>query len=156
MSDPSADTPGVVVFPPLLVATTLGAGLLFNWLLPWQVLPALPARLVGGLLVIAGGVVLAWGAITMRRAGTHIDPRQPSLTLVTDGPFRFSRNPLYLANIGIYLGIALLFNALWPLPLLVPLLLVLRWGVIQREERYLGAKFGEPYRAYCTRVRRWL
>ncbi len=92
----------------------------------------------------------------MRRAGTNVRPDQPTLALVFDGPFRFTRNPLYLAATGLYLGIALLVDALWPLLLLVPVLAVLRWGVVAREERYLEAKFGEPYRAYKARVRRWL
>ena len=92
----------------------------------------------------------------MKRAGTNIRPDQPTLAIVSDGPFRFTRNPLYLALTGLYAGIALLVNALWPLLLLAPVLAVLRWGVIAREERYLEAKFGEAYRAYRSRVRRWV
>ena len=92
----------------------------------------------------------------MKRAGTNIRPDQPTLALASDGPFRFTRNPLYIAVTGLYLGIALLVNALWPLVLLIPVLAVLRWGVVGREERYLEAKFGEPYRAYKARVRRWI
>ena len=78
-----------------------------------------------------------------------------SLAIVTEGPLRFSRNPLYLSLLGMYLGITLLFNALWPLLLVVPLLIVTHYGIIRREERYLEAKFGDPYRAYKARVRRW-
>ena len=92
----------------------------------------------------------------MRRAGTNVNPRDPTTAIVVEGPFRFSRNPLYLSLILAYLGITLLVNALWPLLLLPPLLVVLHWGVIAREERYLEAKFGESYRVYKARVRRWL
>ena len=92
----------------------------------------------------------------MKRAGTNVRPDQPSLAIVTDGPFRFSRNPMYLATTGLYLGITLLVNTPWPLILLSPMLLVLHWGVVRREERYLEAKFGEPYRAYKSRVGRWV
>jgi protein-S-isoprenylcysteine O-methyltransferase Ste14 len=148
--------PDVVAFPPLLYGGTLGAGLLLHWVVPSHPLPALTARVLGGLLVVGSGVIAKWGETTMRRAGTNVDPRQPSLALVVAGPFRFSRNPLYLSLTGLYLGIALLFNALWPLLLAVPLLLVVHWGIIKREERYLEARFGEPYRAYCRRVRRWV
>ena len=92
----------------------------------------------------------------MKRAGTNVRPDQPSLAIVTDGPFRFSRNPMYLATTGLYLGTTLLVNTPWPLVLLPPMLLILHWGVVRREERYLEAKFGEPYRAYKSRVRRWV
>jgi len=85
-----------------------------------------------------------------------VDPRQPALALVVDGSFRFSRNPLYLGLTGFYLAITLLVNAVLPVLLLVPLLAVVHWGIIKREERYLEGKFGEPYRAYRSRVRRWL
>jgi hypothetical protein len=75
---------------------------------------------------------------------------------VTTGPFRWSRNPLYLANLIIYVGTTLVVDALWPFVLLVPLIALLEWGVIRREERYLSRKFGAPYDAYRARVRRWL
>ena len=92
----------------------------------------------------------------MKRAGTNIRPDQPTLAIVSDGPFRFTRNPLYLALTGLYLSVTLLVDALWPLLSLVPALAVLRWGVVAREERYLEVKFGEQYRAYKSRVRRWV
>jgi len=75
---------------------------------------------------------------------------------VTTGPFRWSRNPLYLAILIIYVGTTLVVDALWPFVLLVPLIALLEWGVIRREERYLARTFGEPYEAYRARVRRWL
>ena len=87
--------------------------------------------------------------------GTNVRPDQPTLAIVTDGPFRFTRNPLYLATTGLYVAIALVVYSL-ALVLLAPMLVVLDWGVIRREERYLEAKFGEPYRVYRARVRRWL
>lgn len=144
------------MFPPLLYLATLAVGLLLHWLVPRHPLPPTAARLLGAALVGASAVLGRWGERTMHRAGTNVDPRQPALELVEDGPFRFSRNPLYLALTGLYLGITLLVNAVWPLLLLLPLLAVVRWGIVGREERYLEAKFGEPYRAYRARVRRWL
>jgi protein-S-isoprenylcysteine O-methyltransferase Ste14 len=155
-SDPPRDAPGVVAFPPLLYTAALGIGLLLHWLAPRHPLPATAARLLGAVFVVGSAGLARWGERTMRRAGTNVDPRQPALELVVEGPFRYSRNPLYLALTGLYLGITLLVNAVWPLVLLVPLLAILRWGVIGREERYLEAKFGEPYRAYRARVGRWL
>lgn len=92
----------------------------------------------------------------MRRAGTNVLPGKPTLSIVTGGPFRFSRNPLYIAGSVLYLGLTLISNSAWPLVLSVPMLVVLDWGIVRREERYLEAKFGGDYLAYKTRVRRWL
>lgn len=79
----------------------------------------------------------------MRRAGTNIRPDQPTLALVLDGPFRFTRNPLYIAAIGLCVGVALFVDGLAPFVVLVPVLAVLHWGIVLREERYLEAKFGD-------------
>jgi protein-S-isoprenylcysteine O-methyltransferase Ste14 len=152
----SADSPGVAVFPPLLFGGALALGLLLQWIWPAHPLPSLPARLVGVVLLAASGLLARSAEAAMKRAGTNIRPDQPTLAVVSDGPFRFTRNPLYLALTGLYVGITLLADSLWPLLLLVPVLVVLQWGVVAREERYLEAKFGEPYRAYKARVRRWV
>jgi protein-S-isoprenylcysteine O-methyltransferase Ste14 len=156
MPAPDSDTAGVIAFPPLLVAGTLALGLIAHWLAPRHPFPTGPSRIAGIALVLLGGAIIAWGAKTMRAGGTNIDPGQPALALVTTGPFRFTRNPLYLANVIIYIGTTLVVDALWPFVLLVPLVAVLEWGVIRREERYLSKKFGAPYDAYRSRVRRWL
>ena len=92
----------------------------------------------------------------MHRAGTNIRPDRPALALVTDGPFHFTRNPLYVAALGVYVGIALFVNGLVPVLLVIPVFYLLLWGVVLREERYMEARFGEPFRAYLARVRRWL
>ena len=156
MADPQTDTPGVVAFPPLLVVGALALGLLWHWFVPRQPFPLGPSRIAGIVFLVAGGALIAWGARTMRAAGTNIDPKQPAVALVTTGPFRWSRNPPYLANLIIYVGTTLVVDALWPFVLLVPLIAVLEWGVIRREERYLSRRFGAPYDAYRARVRRWL
>jgi protein-S-isoprenylcysteine O-methyltransferase Ste14 len=80
----------------------------------------------------------------------------PTTALVTGGPYRISRNPIYLALTLVYLGLALAWGSLWPVVLLAPLLIVMRYGVIGREERYLEARFGDAYRAYRAAVRRWI
>ena len=150
------DNPGVIVFPPLLFIGTLAIGLLLHWLMPRHPLPPVPARIAGVLLLVVSGILGKWGDATMHTAGTNVKPSEPALVVVTGGPFRFSRNPLYLSLAGLYLGVALVMNALWPLLLLLPVLLVTHYGIVRREERYLAAKFGEAYREYCRQVRRWL
>jgi protein-S-isoprenylcysteine O-methyltransferase Ste14 len=131
-------------------------GLVLHWLIRVQPLPLTLSRVLAAALCVASVVLGIWGRVTMYRAGTNMRPDKPATALVTGGPFRFSRNPLYLSLTALYVGITLLFDALWPLVTLVPMLAVLHWGVILREERYLEAKFGDAYRAYKTRVRRWI
>jgi protein-S-isoprenylcysteine O-methyltransferase Ste14 len=119
-------------------------------------LPPLIARSLGLVILVLSGVLGRAAEQAMKRAGTNIRPDQPTLAIVTDGPFHFTRNPLYLAGTGIYVAIALLVNAFWPLLLLPPMLVMLHWGVVRREERYLETKFGDSYREYRARVRRWI
>lgn len=152
----SSDSPGVVVFPPVLFGGTLVLGLILHWIRPVSLLPPLPARLLGVVVLVSSGLLARFAERAMKRAGTNVRPDQPTLAIVTDGPFRYTRNPLYLAATGLYLAVTLLVDAVWPVVLLVPMLVVLELGVIRREERYLDAKFGESYRAYRARVRRWL
>jgi protein-S-isoprenylcysteine O-methyltransferase Ste14 len=156
MSNQSSDSPAVIAFPPLLYGGAMAVGLILHALVPIGRFPALPARLAGAVVLVSGGMLAKRAKDSMRRAGTNIRPDQPTTTVVTDGPFRFSRNPLYVATTGLYVGVSLLVDAVWPLVLLVPLLIVVQWGVIRREERYLEAKFGAVYLAYKARVRRWL
>lgn len=156
MAESSKDTPGVIACPPLAFLAALGLGLLLHWLMPVHPLPAWFSRPLGAGLCLASVATGIWGSTTMRRADTNVRPDRPVTALVISGPFRFSRNPLYLSLTGLYLGITLLFNALWPFATLVPLLAVVHWRIVLREERFLEAKFGDTYHAYKTRVRRWL
>ena len=156
MAETEQDSPDVIAFPPLLYAATLVLGVLLDFLRPIHPFPTWPARVLGALVLVASMALAIAGRRAMSRAGTNIDPRQPAVVLVTTGPFRFSRNPLYLALTGLYVGVALLINGLWTLLLLIPLLFVTQQGIVRREERYLERKFGEEYRAYKNRVRRWI
>ncbi|HEX5221148.1 MAG TPA: isoprenylcysteine carboxylmethyltransferase family protein [Verrucomicrobiae bacterium] len=153
----SPDAPGVIVFPPVLFVGTLLLGLGIHLLWPMRLaMTPLSVRIIGAVLVVASGALSRWASGTMRRAGTNVLPGKPTLSIVTGGPFRFSRNPLYIAGSVLYLGLTLISNSAWPLVLSVPMLVVLDWGIVRREERYLEAKFGGDYLAYKTRVRRWL
>ena len=158
MTDEKSDRPGVIAPPPLIFAAGLVIALLIQKARPVPLWPGLSAVTLplGASLIGAAVSLAAWAFRTMRRAGTHVDPYKPTTRLVSEGPFQFTRNPLYLSLTLIYLGITLLFNALWPLLLLPFVLFVLRRGVIDREERYLERKFGQEYAQYKNRVRRWI
>ena len=154
-SEPS-DHPGVVARPPNLVFATLALGFALEWLGPTH-LPGGTPRRVLGVLLAAGGVGLMAAAMrTFRAAGTNVETWRPANAIVTRGVYARTRNPIYLAMLAITLGIALAAGSLSLLLLVAPLALVLRYGVIAREERYLERKFGEPYRVYRRAVRRWL
>ena len=150
------DTPGVIAPPPLGLLGFLLAGLALDWIRPLPLLPAVVQYAIGGVL-IALASAFAFSAIArFLRAGTNVPTRRPATVLVTNGPYRFTRNPIYTGMILLLLGIGVMVDSAWILAMAVPLALVLRFGVIAREERYLEAKFGDPYRAYCARVRRWI
>ncbi len=156
VSGAEADHPHVLVFPPLLVAGTLAAGLLLHALDPHALVPRSLRFWIGVPLFIAGVALGSWGHRVMKRAGTNVNPSRPVTRLVTGGPFRLSRNPLYVSIALVYAGIACSVNALWLGILFIPLLVVLHLGVIAREERFLEARFGDEYRTYRARVRRWV
>ena len=147
--------PDIVAPPPLLYAGPLLAGFVLDLLLP---LPRLSSALrLVGLAFLAAGVALAiWFLLSMRRAGTPVDPREATTALVQAGPFRYTRNPAYVAFTLTYLGVSLLAGARWPLILLPVVLVIVDRGVIRREERYLEERFGSDYIGYQQRVRRWL
>jgi protein-S-isoprenylcysteine O-methyltransferase Ste14 len=155
MASDERDIPGVVAPPPLIYAAglLLGWGLQRLWPRPW--LPVDWARPLGIVLLLAGlvGVV---AVLAFRRAGTTPNPRRPTARLVTGGPYRVTRNPMYVGFTLWYLAASSWANALWPVVLLPLVLLVLQRGVIAREETYLQRRFGREYDEYRTRVRRWL
>ena len=108
------------------------------------------------MLVVCGFAVGLLGFREMRRAETNVDPYKPATTVVTEGPYRFTRNPMYVGFTLMYVGISALANALAPVLLLPAVFAVMRRGVIEREERYLERKFGDEYLQYKERVRRWI
>ncbi|HEX7007672.1 MAG TPA: isoprenylcysteine carboxylmethyltransferase family protein [Alphaproteobacteria bacterium] len=151
-----ANGPGVTFPPPLVYLGFLAIGLALGWLWPvglggsgWQIW-------VGAPLIAIGLVLMTAGVLTFRREGTNIAPNRPARVLVTDGPWRFSRNPLYLSLTLIYLGVAIAADSPWAVILVVPAVLIIRYAVVAREERYLESRFGDDYRRYKASVRRWI
>ncbi|HET7036153.1 MAG TPA: isoprenylcysteine carboxylmethyltransferase family protein [Thermomicrobiaceae bacterium] len=145
-----------IIPPPVLYLGALLVGLLGQRLRPVRPLPRGLARPLGWLLIGAGLALGAWGVITFRGAGESPNPTQPTRSLVTSGPFRYSRNPLYLGMTAIYLGITALANSLWPLLLLPAVQRVMNEQIVPGEESYLARRFGAEYAEYRRRVRRWL
>jgi protein-S-isoprenylcysteine O-methyltransferase Ste14 len=121
----------------------------------WPDPTAVEGRLGWGLLV-AGVLLAVSAAYLFRRAGTTPNPSKPTSALVIRGPYRFTRNPMYVGMTTLYLGGTLLLNDPWPLAFLPGVIALLQSYVIGREEAYLERKFGDEYRAYKARVRRWI
>ena len=142
--------------PPLIYLAGLVIGYLLSFIHHVALLPQLFSLIVGVVLFLCGFVLSAWGANTFRTNNTSLNTTVPVTKIVSSGPFRMSRNPMYLGLAIIYLGISFMVNDLLVLLFLVPVLAVMNWYIIPREERYLEANFGEEYRTYKQKVRRWL
>jgi protein-S-isoprenylcysteine O-methyltransferase Ste14 len=156
MSD-TADTANVIVRPPIVWALAVLVGLTLQWVVSLPFMPAsVPAGWIGGIVFVLALALFAWAIATMTRAGSNVPTNLPTTTIVETGPYRFTRNPIYLGMFLGLVGIAIAFDNLWLLVMLVPFTLVIRYGVVAREEAYLERKFGDAYRQYRARVRRWL
>jgi protein-S-isoprenylcysteine O-methyltransferase Ste14 len=153
------DIPGVIAPPPLIATVAVVLGLLLDRVTPVFVLATLLTRhqrwLVGALVALAGGLLALAAERRFKAAGTHVPPWKPALSLATDGIYTRLRNPMYIGLMLLVGGIGIALASDWTLVLLVPTALVLHYGVVLREERYLEAKFGEDYRRYTARVPRW-
>jgi len=153
------DSAGVIAPPPLIALAAVVLGLALDWLLPAYVvsmLLSLTERIIIGAMLIATGGALAIPAMRgFRSAGTHVEPWKPSSALVTGGIFGWLRNPMYVGLALIVAGLGIALASDWMLVMLVPAVLLLHFGVVKREERYLEAKFGDAYRAYKERVPRY-
>jgi protein-S-isoprenylcysteine O-methyltransferase Ste14 len=150
------DNAGVIARPPLIYLGFLALGLVLDLVWPASIFDGGARYSAGFVLVAAGAGIVALGFREFRKAGTNVEPDKPTTAIVVTGPFAYSRNPLYVSLSLIYVGIAIAADSAWTLLLLAPMLAVMRYGVIAREERYLERKFGEEYLRYKARVRRWV
>ncbi len=152
------DVAGVIALPPLIVLGFLAAAAVLEAIvpLPLPVTHSLVRYVAGAMLAAGGFFIIAIGTRRFAAAGTNVPPTLPTTALVVDGIYRRTRNPLYLGMTLVYLGLGVAAGSLWAIGLVVPLLWVINVGVVKREERYLERKFGNVYRAYKARVRRWI
>jgi protein-S-isoprenylcysteine O-methyltransferase Ste14 len=151
------DHADVRILPPLLFLGSIGLGLVLHWIVALPFATGSTLRVVLGLGLLALGVAaMAWTIVWMRRTRQDPDPRTPSPELIVAGPFRFSRNPIYVGMALVQAGIGIALGDFWLLLLLVPTLWILTKGVIEKEEAYLERRFGDAYAGFRARVRRWL
>jgi protein-S-isoprenylcysteine O-methyltransferase Ste14 len=155
----TGDGAEVAVKPPILFLGALALGYVLTRYVPLGPGLATPnvLGLTVGLIFVAVGFALA--ALSVRRfrlAGTSVVPGEPASELVTMGPYRVTRNPIYVGFVLVYFGLSIVLTSVWVLLLLVPVLVILQRCVVLREEAYLEGKFGDAYRRYTARVPRWL
>lgn len=152
-------TADIRVFPPLasVIAPLCAVGL--EWLVPLTFLPdryTLWAVVAGVIVMLAAFALATTGVKAFKGAKTNVNPHQPALRLVTAGPYRFTRNPMYLGMVTLQIGLALTFSLDWGLPVAALLWAALHFGTVLPEEAYLTDRFGTPYTDYLDRTRRWL
>jgi protein-S-isoprenylcysteine O-methyltransferase Ste14 len=146
----------VMVPPPLIFAGYLLGALVFNWAVPFSTPWHGILMAAGGALVVTGFGLAGYTILRMRRAGTSPDPHRTTTALITSGPYRFTRNPIYLGLFLIYLGFTFVAGTLWGVVMSPSLIWTMTHSVIHAEETYLAQKFPEDYPNYMKQVRRWL
>ena len=156
MSEPSKDRAGVIAPPPLIFLGFVLVGLALEYLWSAPLLGQTAQYVVAAVLIAVAFLIAIPTFVQFAKAKTHVDPYKPVTAIITQGPFRLTRNPLYLGMAIIQLGIAAAVDGIWIAVLVIPTIAVLNAGVIAREERYLEQKFGEEYLAYKAAVRRWV
>lgn len=159
MNEPTEQAPSRIPWPPLLVGATLIAGLLLDTL-THDVLSGLVsfrfAQEIGGAIIVLAFANDVWCARTLARHKTTILPHRAASQLVTDGPYRWSRNPIYVSHVAVVIGLGLLLQSPFVLLLAPIFALALVKFSIEPEERHLLRKFGDDYRSYMARARRWV
>jgi len=150
--------PSLIPWPPLLLIVTAATAWALGQTLPltWPGMDDVAARMVGWTIGIGGLALATWSAWTLHRARTTIRPDRSADHLVTTGPYARFRNPIYIADVMLLLGVAELTKNIWFAPAAVIFVVLVTWLAVLPEERHLEAQFGDDYRDYKSRSRRWL
>lgn len=154
--DPHDEPPSRIPWPPLLMLATLGAGAMLDALLPIAFPFPHAGRAIGAAVIVLALANDVWCAMLMARHSTTIRPDRAVSSLVTEGPYRWSRNPIYVSHVALTAGLGLVFSSVWTLLLLPALAFGLTKLAIVPEETHLSRKFGSLFDAYVARTRRWL
>jgi protein-S-isoprenylcysteine O-methyltransferase Ste14 len=151
-----ADSANVKFPPPLIALLSILLGTLFNWFWPAPIIPESLRWPLGALFILGGVGIAASCSHLFKKAQTNIRPSKTTTHIITTGIYGLSRNPIYLSFVLAGVGIAFAVNSLWIVLMQIPVVLLIRKFVIAKEEHYLESKFGDEYRNYKLRVRRWI
>jgi protein-S-isoprenylcysteine O-methyltransferase Ste14 len=152
-----ADAPNVVVHPPVALGVAIVIAFAANWVCPLPFLhPDIPHVELGLIVILLAFLLVRWAVQTFRNAKTNLLTNRATLTIVSTGPFAYSRNPIYVGALLGLVGLAIAVNSLWFLVALAAIFVILAIGVVAREEAYLARKFGQTYLDYKAQVRRWI
>jgi protein-S-isoprenylcysteine O-methyltransferase Ste14 len=152
----TASVANAVVRPPLVVLASLLAGAMLTVAWPLPFFPRGLSLPVGCFLTALAAALFSYSIRHFRMAGTPVPGNKPATAIVRSGPYRFSRNPIYLAFFALHLGLAIWVDSLWLVATLIPTVAIIAALVVPREERYLIGRFGPEYLDYKASVRRWL
>jgi protein-S-isoprenylcysteine O-methyltransferase Ste14 len=154
----TTDRPSRVPWPPILLAGGIIAAIALGYLAPlgWPGMDDFAARTIGLTIGAAGVALLTWAIMTLRRHGTTVMPDVGATTLVTDGPYWRYRNPIYLGDAMILLGVAELTKNVWFVAAAAAFVALVTWLAILPEERHLERRFGKTYLDYKATSRRWV
>ena len=144
---------------PVLTALCVVGAWIAQWALPLGLLPPRHGTLRVTLSILLFGAFVGLGFASLRELGRHAtspNPYSPSRALVTSGVYRWTRNPIYLGDLAFVAGLAVAVSSAWYLVATLLLFVLLHYGVVRREERYLSQRFGSDYDDYRRRVRRWV
>ena len=152
------ERPATIPWPPILLGAVIIVAIVLARAVPlsWPGVDDTPARVVGLGIGVLGLALMAWAVLTLWRHKTTVLPHQASDALVTDGPFRYRRNPIYIADVMILLGFAELTKNIWIVIGAIAFIPLVTWLAILPEEKHLEARFGDAYRDYKEKTRRWI
>ena len=156
MSDSHSGVPNVRIIPPLVYLAGVVIGIVISIWIPTKIVPSSLAWTLGGFLLICGAVLAGSAILKFKNVGTPVRPDRAANTLVVVGPYRITRNPMYLGLALVYVGIALADQSVWALILLPVVLSIIQRRAIEPEEAFLERRFGADYISYKENVRRWI